>query len=166
MLDEGEECDAYVGIIIDMPPNRTMCTDLLAPGEDGEHYAGGGPVTCKDDCTWDRSPCNLCGNDTIDALGEESCDGTSFRSDHLIDACGGFCAHLADRLGCRAECNACTIEVVTEDPACCVLPGNSRMDMQTGIPCCCEMPDPPSYCDTVFVPGTISGEQSAGICPD
>lgn len=165
VVDADEECDGYLGEEIvgqPQPPQPTMCEDLPVPSG-GKPYAGGGPVTCNDDCTWDRSPCHMCGDGDIDSSFGESCDGTSFRSDELLTACEASCAHLGDRIGCRAECNAsCEIDVTSSDPACCILPGNSRSNM---LPCCCEMRDAPAYCGSVFVPMDIGEEQAMGICP-
>jgi hypothetical protein len=158
---DGKECDASLDDqLVDQP---TTCEELLVPGTNEQHYAGGGQVSCNDDCTWDRSPCHLCGNGELDALGDESCDGASFRIVELLTACEASCAHLGERIGCRAECtDSCEIEVTISDPACCIMPGNSRSDM---LPCCCEMDEPPAYCGSVFVPEDISGMQGMGTCP-
>ena len=58
----------------------------------------GGTLSCADDCSFDVSECNLCGNDAIDS-GEE-CDGTAAISESCSDH--GF---DSGALGCNSDCS-------------------------------------------------------------
>lgn len=168
-LDYGEECDFEFEAISTMP---TGCEAVSVPGRPGQRYQPGGNPTCRDDCRWDRTSCNLCGNGELDDQivdpnsgspinAAERCDGEVFDLSARFDRCLSVCGELGR--DCRATCGEGCLEIDVDpsDSGCCVRPGYART---AGVPCCCELPEAPEYCTGMFDPPR-GGGASVPACP-
>jgi hypothetical protein len=172
-VDAGEECDVGFDVVSNQP-HSTQCNDISVPGRPGKQYVSADPVSCRSDCTWDRSGCNLCGNEALDTAIIDPNNGTPLTAAELCDgpafdllARFSWCESVCGRTGtdCMAECGAgcLSFDVDHVDPGCCIRPGSTRVEP---IPCCCELPveDVPGYCSDVFDP-PIGGRPGEGVCP-
>ena len=170
-LDYGEECDFEFEAISTMP---TSCDVVSVPGHPDERYEPGGSPTCRADCRWDRSTCNLCGNGKLDdqisdpTTGvinvPERCDGELFNLSDRFERCLAVCGE--EGRDCKATCGESCLEIDV-DPGnsdCCVRPDYPRA---AGVPCCCELPEGevPEYCSDVFDPPRGGGGPTAPVCP-
>ncbi|MCD6499513.1 MAG: hypothetical protein J7M25_14565 [Deltaproteobacteria bacterium] len=71
-VDPGEDCDPQSGI-------KPSCTEVGAVS---------GTLSCQQDCTWDQSDCNFCGNGTVEQdQGEDCDDGNQTPGDGCSDVC-------------------------------------------------------------------------------
>ena len=105
VLDEGEVCDLA-------ELDGKLCPSL---------GFGGGTLSCADDCTFDKSGCDACGNGSID--GDEVCDGTAFAdaSTCYDVGLGDASEPLACTRWCTLEfgaCSACGDGMVMDPEAC------------------------------------------------
>ncbi len=86
-LDPGEECDTDIG--------DNTCASL-------GHYKVTGTLTCKSDCTFDRSDCGgWCGDSTVQPESAEVCDGHNLNMQTCISR--GF---HGGELACSADCKS------------------------------------------------------------
>jgi hypothetical protein len=156
-LDAGEECDFEFEALSTMP---TECDDVSVPGRPGQTYLPGGNPSCRADCRWDRSTCNLCGNGELDdeiidpSTGNpinaaERCDGEDFDLAERFDRCLSVCGE--DGRDCKASCGEGCLEI----------------EVDSGVPCCCELPETevPAYCTDVFDPPLGGGSDDGTTAP-
>lgn len=171
-INAGEECDFELAISL-MP---ATCEDISVPGRPGDTYEAGGNPSCRSDCRWDRTTCNLCGNGELDDQivdpntggpinAAERCDGELFDLSDRFDRCLSVCGE--DGRDCKATCGEGCFEIHVDpnDSGCCVRPGYARA---AGVPCCCELPEGevPEYCTGVFDPPEGGGGgTTAPACP-
>lgn len=177
-VDSDEECDFEFEAISPMPMLND-CADISVPGRPNTYYQAGGNPTCRSDCQWNRSTCNLCGNgqlddQIIDPITEgpinaaERCDGELFDLLDRFDRCRSACGQAGR--DCKATCGEGCLEIQIDptDSGCCVLPEYPR---SASHPCCCEpsVGEAPAYCSNVFDPpiggGTDDGGTLSPNCP-
>lgn len=160
-VDAGEECDFEFETLATMPANTT-CAEIPVPGRPGQNYEAGGTPSCRADCRWDRSTCNLCGNGELDDQiidpntggplnAAELCDGEVFDLLDRFARCEAACGE--PKRDCNVTCGEGCLDIRIDpvDPGCCVPPNEDR---STSDPCCCELPEDqaPSSCSQVFDP--------------
>ena len=171
-IDGGEECDIEFDELATKPID---CQDIPVPGRPGQTYLPGGSPTCRADCHWDRSTCNLCGNGELDdeiidpntgspINAAERCDGPAFDLAERFERCLSVCGE--DGRDCKASCGEGCLEIEVDpgDSGCCVRPGYART---AGVPCCCELPEAevPEYCTDVFDPPLGGGSDDGTTAP-
>jgi hypothetical protein len=176
-VDAEEECDFEFAI--SPMPMLVDCADISVPGRPSTNYEPGGMPTCRSDCRWDRSTCNLCGNgllddQIIDPITEgpinaaERCDGDLFDLLDRFDRCRSACGQ--EGRDCNVTCGDGCLEIQIDptDSSCCVLPDYPR---SASDPCCCEpiVGEPPSYCSGMLDPGGGATDDDGGeispTCP-
>lgn len=177
-VDSDEECD-FEFEAISTTPVATTCDAIPVPGRPGEVYQPGGSPSCRADCRWDRSTCNLCGNGELDDQiidpntggpinAAERCDGEVFDLADRFDRCEAACGEPGR--DCNVTCGEGCLDIRIDpvDPGCCVRPGHAR---STSDPCCCELPEvqAPAFCSDVFDPPLGGGGEDGGApsatCP-
>lgn len=138
-LDPGEECDpgSERPSSPDAFGSQRACT-TLSPDDGGGPYVGGATNRCLPDCTWDRSPCNRCGDNRIQD--DEVCDGDIGSLADFDAYCLSACVRPEDderpdfvRCGARCTDDCQWYEIDPDTRGCCIPtdePAHSR------IPCC------------------------------
>lgn len=178
LVEPDEECDYLVLDEVAMLSNEASCDEIEVPGRPGTFYEPGSTATCRSDCRWDRSTCNLCGNGLLDDQiidpntggpinAPERCDGEEFDLADRFDRCEAACG--VPGRDCKVACGqgCLDIRIDPEDSGCCVLPDYAR---SSSSPCCCELPvgDVPGYCSGTFDPpfgGGSDGGTTSPTCP-
>lgn len=150
MLDPGEECDPRIdhGELTTRPP----CMGLAAP-DPNLPYMGGQAGACGDDCRWDRSGCNYCGNgqlddentdidiDGSDLANSEWCDMNQLEPGALETATANSACTMANEdLRPVVECDSdCLGFVLVEPQSCCLKTGAACPIEGSVVRCCYEI---------------------------
>ena len=157
-LDPGEECDPNSDggtLTMGKPP----CVDLDSPFETIP-YTAGTPGECGDDCRWNRTGCNYCGNgrvdDSLDVDFEgtqqalpEKCDGTNFDAISIerqfaTSACSQNNPSTRPIIECSDDCLE-LIPLELEQP-CCIKSG-APCPTLSNLQCCSDIEQPENGLD-------------------
>ena len=149
-VDPGEECDPNHFSGPDVIGTSILCTTLDAL-DGGGTYEGGETNRCKDDCTWDRSPCHRCGDEELQP--NEACEPGRYDHDETSQLCLDWCVlpeedEHPQEVRCTLRCNdTCTdyyLETSEDRPACCIPSGQP---IHPRIPCCTFRNENTGRCD-------------------